>query len=111
MFGFEYVKDIVKKNYISLIGISIGIISIIASGVYVFYNQNDCELERISYCDEKDIKEEEPMKDEEKFIKVDVKGAVKKTGVYELKSGSNISDAIKLAGGITSKGSTKNINL
>lgn len=47
----------------------------------------------------------------EKNIFVDVKGAVKKPGVYEVKENSIINDCIKLAGGITSSGTLSNINL
>ena len=59
--------------------------------------------------EEKEIKEEK----EEKITKisVDVKGAVKKEGVYELDSGARVNDAIKAAGGLKSNASTKYLNL
>ena len=44
-------------------------------------------------------------------IKVDIKGAIKKAGVYELEEGARISDLIKLAGGLKSNASTKYLNL
>lgn len=44
-------------------------------------------------------------------IFVDVKGAVKKPGVYEVKENAIVNDCIKLAGGITSSGTLSNINL
>ena len=44
-------------------------------------------------------------------IRVDVKGAVKKPGVYEFVSTNIINDAINAAGGFTSKAYSKNINL
>jgi competence protein ComEA len=44
-------------------------------------------------------------------IIVDVKGAVKNPGIYELKEGSRVSDAIELAGGATKDASLKYINL
>ena len=49
--------------------------------------------------------------DDSNLIKVDVKGEVKKPGVYEIKDTLIINDVIKLAGGLTKNGSTKNINL
>ena len=46
-----------------------------------------------------------------KKIKVDIKGAVKKEGVYELEEGSRVSDLVKVAGGLKSNASTKYLNL
>lgn len=54
---------------------------------------------------------EEEVKEETSTIKVDIKGAVKKPGVYELDSNSRVIDAINIAGGLTTKASTKYINL
>ncbi len=44
-------------------------------------------------------------------IKVDIKGEVVKPGVYNLELSNNIQDLITLAGGVTSKAETKNLNL
>jgi len=41
------------------------------------------------------------IKAEDSNIKVDIKGAVKEPGVYEIKKGSRVNDLIKLAGGGT----------
>ena len=46
-----------------------------------------------------------------KSVYVDVKGAVKKPGVYEVKENAIVNDCIKMAGGITSSGTLNNINL
>lgn len=42
---------------------------------------------------------------------VDVKGAVKNEGVYELSSGSRVTDVVKLAGGFTEDADKKSVNL
>lgn len=55
------------------------------------------------------VKEEEEK--ETTKIKVDIKGYVKKPGVYELDSGAILNDLIKLAGGLKTNGTTDNINL
>lgn len=49
--------------------------------------------------------------EEKQMIKVDIKGAIQKPGVYELSSGSIINDVIHLAGGLKSNASTKYLNL
>lgn len=46
----------------------------------------------------------------EKFY-VDVKGSVKKPGVYEFKENDRVIDAIKIAGGLKKNANTNNINL
>lgn len=50
-------------------------------------------------------------KDEEKIINVDIKGAVKKPGVYKVNDSLVINDVIKLAGGLTKNADTSLINL
>ena len=55
--------------------------------------------------------EESSNVSEEKYILVDVKGEVKKPGVYKLKENSRVIDAINASGGLTKKAYTKYINL
>lgn len=54
-------------------------------------------------------------KDEEKDIikkyKVDIKGAIKKPGVYEIESDKRVIDVIKMSGGLKSNANTNYINL
>ena len=49
--------------------------------------------------------------DQSKPIKVDIKGAVKNPGVYEINNNSNVADLINIAGGLTKKANTNNLNL
>ena len=44
-------------------------------------------------------------------IKVDIKGAVKNPGVYEVEENSRVSDVINISGGLTSEADTSVINL
>lgn len=48
---------------------------------------------------------------DQKVLSVDIKGAVKKPGVYELKAGSRVQDAIMKSGGLLEQADTSYINL
>lgn len=48
---------------------------------------------------------------ESQKVVVDIKGAVKNEGVYELSSGSRVTDVVKLAGGLTEDADKKSVNL
>ncbi len=54
---------------------------------------------------------DELTEEEKKKLHVDIKGYVKKPGVYEVEEGAIVNDIINLAGGVKSGGSTENINL
>lgn len=60
-------------------------------------------------------KVEKPKKEKEKpketTIKVDIKGEINASGVYELKSGERVSDLIEKAGGLTKNADTSLLNL
>ena len=58
---------------------------------------------------EKDVKKEEPV--EQDLITVDVKGAVKSPGIYDLPVGSRVNDAVQKAGGLTEQADSKALNL
>lgn len=56
----------------------------------------------------KEEKEESPEQD---LITVDVKGAVKSPGLYDLPVGSRVHDAVQKAGGLTEEADSKLLNL
>ena len=61
---------------------------------------------------EKDVKKEEKEEPLERdLITVDVKGAVKSPGIYDLPVGSRVNDAVQKAGGLTEQADSKSINL
>lgn len=61
--------------------------------------------------DEKDDKNQKEEVVEQDLITVDVKGAVKTPGIYDLPVGSRINDAVQKAGGLTDSADSKSINL
>lgn len=61
---------------------------------------------------EKEIKKEEKEESpEQDLITVDVKGAVKSPGIYDLPVGSRVHDAVQKAGGLTDEADSKSLNL
>lgn len=107
------------KNYVSerklellIILLLLGIICFLVWNSYFKKNENLLEnddVNLISYNLEK--VEESSNVSEEKYIWVDIKGEVKKPGVYKLKENSRVIDAINASGGLTKKAYTKYINL
>ncbi|WP_247929628.1 helix-hairpin-helix domain-containing protein [Streptococcus oralis] len=61
---------------------------------------------------EKEVKKEEKEESlEQELITVDVKGAVKSPGIYDLPVGSRVHDAVQKAGGLTDQADSKSLNL
>ena len=61
--------------------------------------------------DEQEDKNQKEEVVEQDLITVDVKGAVKSPGIYDLPVGSRINDAVQKAGGLTDNADSKSINL
>lgn len=68
------------------------------------------EGEREKREENSEFEEQTETREEKKAIFVHVCGAVKKEGVYELKEGSRVVDAIQIAGGLQKKASKKSVN-
>ena len=91
------------------------IISIIGYYIYVNLNDNESYIEDDDslYIEENytDVDNETNVNKSEENIIIHIAGCVENEGVYEVKKNSRISDAIDIAGGLTSDANTKNINL
>lgn len=115
------------KEYKILIGLSL--IGLIIAGFFMINGQSsrqsnvaelaqetvtssEAESEEISTGTKKNSQKEkaEPQTESE-FLTVDVKGAVKNPGIYQLKKTSRINDAIQKAGGLTTDADSKSVNL
>lgn len=96
----------IKENYYFIL---IFILLIIINDAIIlsdFYSLKNSEV-KIS----ENTKLNETVKDDTKDLFVDIKGEVKKEGVYKVTSGMTVNDVIKLAGGLKKSAFTKNINL
>lgn len=91
----------------------IGILVILlgTSLFFVFYDDDKKSQETLVIARNYSENEELKSSTSEEVCYVDIKGAVKKPGVYEIPCKKNISEAISLAGGITKSAYTDNINL
>lgn len=110
-------KDIYKKGLILLAIIVIAVITVLG---YIMETKDNSEVlpyEESGIEDDKSDEEIKTDEDEKKKIStivVDINGAVKKPGIYELNEGMRVNDAIDAAGGFTedvnSDYVSKNIN-
>jgi len=114
----EKIKDYFElyKTKIILGGVFI-LITLISSGLIYYLSvakvdaSNVNDVSEIILEEKKETVEEKEVELEELY-KVDIKGAVKKPGVYELKKGSRIIDVINKAGGLSAdKADTSVTNL
>ena len=92
-------------NYRNVIIFLLVIISFVL--LVVFYKEDNTSLEEVITTNEEVKKEERNI---EESIFVDIKGAVKSPGVYEMKKGSRVIDVMKKSG-IKKSANTKYINL
>lgn len=113
-FYFALIFDYLKKNILTFIVIILSILNLIIGLNFKKLDNSSNDIEKTLSNSEELISNtlEEPKVTEAKeTIRVDVKGMVKKAGVYELAKDSIVNDAIKKAGGLTSKADTTNVNL
>ena len=102
--------EIIKKYKILIILGMVIIIGIICLNI----PKKDEDIEFATEEETLEIKKEEEIPEEEVkkvTFKIDIKGEVTNPGVYEVEEDMIVLDAINLAGGLTTKADTSNINL
>lgn len=99
-------KEYLLERKVELSIILVLVISLIVLLFNFDTNQNNYEETDCQYNEEEKVEEENNS-----LIKIDIKGEVKKPGVYELPLNSRVIDAINIAGGLTKKATTKYLNL
>ena len=110
--GGDFMKKIIDiLNYYFNIICVIALIFLISGIIVLLYNDINGRVDDKTDNKTTAISVVEEIKPDLEMFKVDIKGAVKKPGVYEVKSSDNVSDLIKLAGGLNKNADTSNINL
>lgn len=97
--------NLIKKYWMYIVVLLIIIIGLI---FWALKPQNEEVLEEY---EEPVIREEQEEEKKVETFKIDIKGEVINPGVYEVNSEMIVDDAIKLAGGLTDKADTSDINL
>ena len=100
-------KKIFKYCYLSLLGLFILFLCFFTYEDITINEVKKVESEEVSIIEKADI----PKVNEIKTYFVDIKGEVRKPGVYEVEADKRIQDVIKLAGGLTKNADTSLINL
>ncbi len=107
----ENLKLVILNYKKTIISILIVVILIIAVLIIVFKNKKEETKIIETFVEEKVEEEKEEIIEE--FISVDIKGQIKKPGVYKIEKNldSRVNDLIKYAGGLTTKADISVINL
>lgn len=98
----------IKKEYLYYIIIGFITISILCIGLIIYNLNKNADTETI---EEIKIVDEVAKVDVKSSIKVDIKGQVKKPGVYEMDEENTVFDLIKESGGLLETADTNYINL
>lgn len=102
-----------NKKFILIVGI--GVLLLVVYRLYPYLDKQEEEgyvMFDESIPEEKNTEEEEAsqIKEDITQIIIDVKGAVKYPGVYEMSNSERVNDALKKAGGILAEGEENAIN-
>ena len=116
------IEDLIEKAKQYKIALGLGLLGVIAAGFILLQgrDQGGTDVQQLteqtssssSYMNEKSNKSNEISQAEtgDQLVTVDVKGAVKKPGVYQLQSNSRVHDALEKAGGLTDEADLKSVN-
>lgn len=120
--GEMMIEDLIEKAKQYKIALGLGLLGVIAAGFILLQgrDQGGTDVQQLteqtssssSYMNEKSNKSNEisQAETEDQLVTVDVKGAVKKPGVYQLQSNSRVHDALEKAGGLTDEADLKSVN-
>ena len=93
-------------------GAVIGGVLLLLVGVGGLFSKKEEAVEEVAVVETTALAEKtEVSTTQEAVIFVDIKGAVKNPGVYQMKSGDRVKDALDAAGGLTGEADSQKVNL
>ena len=93
-------------------GTAIGGVLLLLVGVGGLFSKKEEAVEDVTVVETTMLAEKtEVSTTQEVVIFVDIKGAVKNPGVYQMKSGDRVKDALDAAGGLTDEADSQKVNL
>ena len=119
-------EDIIEKIKEYKLFLALTAIGLLLGGYFLFHrpqssastipdlyqaSSSTSSKEKVQTTSSKEEKTVTSVSDAPEIITVDVKGAVKQPGVYELRSNSRVHDAIHKAGGMTTDANSQSVNL
>lgn len=106
MKNFDFKKLLNYKKYILM-----AVVALIVMGGYLVKDKNDHSESTLIAKQQRPTKTKKITKSgANSSITVDIFGAIKNQGVYNVKKTSRLNDLIEIAGGLTDKADIKNIN-
>ena len=109
---FDEWKEKWESWSLSVKGAVIGGVLLLLVGVGGLFSKKEEAVEDVTVVETTMLAEKtEVSTTQETVIFVDIKGAVKNPGVYQMKSGDRVKDALDAAGGLTDEADSQKVNL
>ena len=109
---FDEWKEKWESWSVSVKGAFIGGVILLLVGVGGLFSKKEEAVEEATAVETTILAEKtEVSSTQEAVIFVDIKGAVKNPGVYQMKSGDRVKDALDAAGGLTAEADSQKVNL
>jgi competence protein ComEA len=109
---FDEWKEKWESSSLSVKGAVIGGVLLLLVGAGGLFSKKEEAVEDVTVVETTMLVEKtEVSTTQEAVIFVDIKGAVKNPGVYQMKSGDRVKDALDAAGGLTDDADSQKVNL
>ena len=109
---FDEWKEKWESWSLTVKGAVIGGVLLLLVGVGGLFSKKEEAVEEVTVVETTVLAEKtEVSTTQEAVIFVDIKGAVKNPGVYQMKSGDRVKDALDAAGGLTDEADSQKVNL